>query len=351
MNTQKLLKELGIVENKHTRKHASGLKNIHSFLKENKKLITGVNIESASVQFGRETEKKNGETTTINEGQTLEGYKIIATTQTGCYSFVLPKNVALYNWFGEVIDLPALEAPSEEKQGESFTISADILAAIKKAVAFVDKDKNSFRPALQCICIDIKDNVCKVIATNAIYVYISAEFTCNYPGEVQLLIKGTDLKGLQTSKAEVIDITIYRDSVKINGNRFDLQNLQFVDYNRVLPDYKNSMNFDRPKLLTAIKTVEPFANPVSKKIDLHLNGNISLYAQDVDMCWDNSTAVGYNFKEFPDVDISFNSSYLRTCLNAFKSDNIDLYSAGEADKIICLTDGKDKAYLMPVMKY
>lgn len=358
MTVQKILKELGLTENKYSRKHSSALKNIHAFLKENRALITGVEIGAGTVQFGRETEhyKKTwrsiAEIQVNNEGEKMEGYKIAITTQTGCYSFILPKNAALYNWFNEVIELPALGMPANQVQGEGFTMDARIVEALKKASAFVDKDKKSLRPNLQCVCIDVKDGRCKVIASNGFYLFVSQELECNYTGgERQILICGADLKGLKPVKADKVNAVITGNNIAIEGNSFEIQPLKYVNYMQVMPVYNQRMNFNVDQLTKAIKAVEPFANKFTKQIKFHLNGNINLYAEDQDFQQCNTTEIPYNLKEFPDMDINFNGQYLRTCLAAFKEQNLDMYSAGNEDKGVIISNGLDQVLLLPLMPY
>lgn len=338
--------------------HCKHLATAYQFLKRERLNITKVGFAARNITllYGRHTESKreHGEwvTNVLNEGTPIIANKIKVTTQTGTYNFTVPIENDFYREICDLLQLPCTIAPKQDaKPLNSFKIDSYVLAAIKKAAKFTSDD--DLRPAMQCICLHFENNTCEVVATNAHYLYTSKLLVCSQQNKrFEILISPESIKKVCDikTKDETVLLSILKDNqVIINDVTFNVLATKFPDYKCVIAHYETKMQFDRERLIACIKICEPFANKFTKQINFHLNGKIELQAQDVDFSFERQTSLPYVSKDFPDMDIAFNGTMLRTCLSIFKESEIEMHSNGNSSRMAIFTNGSDKACIMPLM--
>jgi DNA polymerase III sliding clamp (beta) subunit (PCNA family) len=288
----------------------------------------------------------------------LKGCKVLIDTTKGIYSFVVPVQNKFFYALCDLLKLVyAPESKVKPEIKKTIVICNTVFKSIRKAMQFVSHD--DLRPAMTGIYLSFEDYKCKVVATNAHYLFYSEPHTLfldadeySKPFEEYGLIiapsafkKIAALKVFNCLKIEIID----ECNALANDIEIELIDAKFPDYKVVIPEYKTYMSFERKDLINAVKEVEPAANKSTSQVTFHLNGNIELNAQDVDFGFENNQRLNYLYKDFEDMDIAFDSRLLKTCLNAFEESDLKMYSGSQNTKAVLFTNDKDTALLMPLM--
>ena len=359
MNTNEILAALYLPKNKYTQTHCSRLSEVYKFLKGIKADI--ISSEVSGVEkflFAHVTKKKYSNVTRqmenniIHEGSEMKANKITVKTSYGCYSFAVPVGNAFYFAVCELLGIEYQKAASEEKQAIKVIEieSSEIFSTIKKAAKFVSKDK--LRPAMQCVLLNFENSALEVAAKNAHYLYMSKLYKANTGNEnVKLLLSIESVKKLSGLKDnnQITTIKVYSDSEgSVNGVPVTFETLRYPDYKCVIPEYSESMTFDRVKLIATVKQVQTMANKSCKQVKFHLNGNIALSSQDVCFSFGSDATIPYISKTFPDMDTAFNAKFLNDVLGIFKSKELKMYSNGIGSKCSIFSDGNEKILLMPL---
>jgi DNA polymerase-3 subunit beta len=160
------------------------------------------------------------------------------------------------------------------------------------------------------------------------------------------------LKGLSKLKLkndEPLAIEVFEKTATFNGFEVSLFDGNFPQYEVVIPNYTQAMEFDREQLIKNVKKVMPYANKSTSQVTFHLNGCISMRSEDIDFGFECDAEMPYISKEFPDTDIAFNGKFLNECLGSFKDKTVKMYSDGISTKAALFTNDKDTLLLMPLM--
>lgn len=358
MKTTQILKALNLVSNQYTRNHCSKLADIFSLLKEIKKDITEVLLlESELVYIGKTTEIKYRNREIVKEivsnGIEMKGQKIQVTFTKGVYTFTLPTDNEFYFAVCELLEITGAKKETvKETVLQSISVDANIIKAIGKAAKFVSKD--NFRPAFTTICLHFKDGKVKVVATDAHRLFYSRDFLADNVGEMKVLIASNfaEISKIKVDKTDTlplltIDLTNENKAI-IGGVKCELlSNIDYPNYEQVIPSYKDAMQFDKKSLIAGIKEVLPYSN--KSTVIFHLNGAIQMMAQDVDFSFETEKTIKYISKDFIDTDIAFNGKFLIECLSTFKASELSMYHNGSPFEGAIFTDGIDNCLLMPLM--
>lgn len=278
------------------------------------------------------------------------GCKIRIDLTTGSYTFPVPVGTPFYREVCNILNLPLENQEPEEKPviKRMFTLPANAFDAIKRAMKFVSGD--DLRPAMTCVAIEIKDNKMLVVATDAHRLFKSREFEVSGPpGSHTYLLPATFLKRLPKAVSE--DFSLYElkgEKVSFCGITVDLMDARYPDWRVVMPEYSNSVTFNRQDMIDNVKEVVVYANKSTAQVNFTFNGEIMLSAQDVDFSFESKKRMRYLTKTMDDLTIAFNGKFFAECLGAFKSEEI-IFQGSTATKAGILTDGKDLTLIMPLM--
>lgn len=359
MNAKDIIGALKMPDSKYYKNHAIRLAGVYSFLKQIRRDIRKVEILDTNhpLKFGRATEMrvKNCEPYeyAISEGKDVPAALIRIETKTGEYKFAVPYG-AIYNEFCEVLRiatrLETAPAPIETPIRTIYT-SSDVLRSLGKAAKFVSKD--DLRPNLQRVCITMDRTGLEVAATNCHYLYRSRKMDSWYRGErLHLLIDAKDAVALSKKKPSRLKIPIelfpdYR--IKIDGVECQTLNESFPDFRAIIPTYSEYMTVDRNGLISAVKEVLPLANKATHQVALLINGNIKIETGDVDFGCGSEKEISYLEKTFPDMAIAFDGKLLTQSLASFEEETVKIYSAGESEKMVIVSNDVDSVMLMPLV--
>lgn len=360
MKSNEILKAFNLPKTKETSAHCSKLSAIYSLFKEIHADILTAEIVEQNVAFyiGKTSESKweNRQLVkhVLTAGYKVTGNKIKVTTKRGEYVLSLPTDNSFYSAVCTVIGLPFMEVAKENTSAPTKTVLVEcgLFEAIKKAAKFVSKD--NLRPAMTGVCLHFENDTLQVVATNAHYLYMSRKFECvsTDNNTFEIIISPESLQQFAKLKDSeltgTIDILPDNKAV-INGVNVSLIDARFPDYKCVVPEYKDAMEFDRAKMIAAIKKVAVYANKSTSHVSFHLNGKVELSAQDIDFSFEGTAELPYISKTFPDMDIAFNGKLMNECLGVFKDKELKMYSNGSSTKAAIFTNGTDSALLMPLM--
>ena len=110
----------------------------------------------------------------------------------------------------------------------------------------------------------------------------------------------------------------------------------YPDYDRVIPvDNSKELLIDREALISSIKRVSLFSNPLSSQIRINLSENkLNLYAQDVDFGGEAQETVDCQYSS-PDIELAYNAHYL-----------LDIMRHIDTEKVKILIENPDGAGLV-----
>jgi len=279
--------------------------------------------------------------------------QVTISHKTGSYSFPFPIGNKLYNVIASMAGETVIETKKEVNVLNTVAVDSGIFATFSKAVKFISKD--GLRPAMQHICLDFENYKCEVVATDAHRLYLSPKFEGSEKERVQILINEQTAKILAKNKpdSELTEISILdNDRIMVNGEIYNNQTewnyMKFPDYRCVIPDYKESMQFEVKPFIANVKKVMPYANKSTNQVNFHLNGSIALHSQDVDFSFECNADMPYITKSFPDTDIAFNGKLLTESLSIFKEKVIKMKTAGNSKQAGIFTNDTDTVLLMPL---
>ena len=110
----------------------------------------------------------------------------------------------------------------------------------------------------------------------------------------------------------------------------------YPDYDRVIPvDNSKELFIDRDSLISSIKRVSLFSNPLSSQIRINISENkMSLYAQDVDFGGEAQETVDCQYSS-PEIELAYNAHYL-----------LDIMRHIDTEKVKILIENPDGAGLV-----
>ena len=326
---------------------------------EIKELLQKFNDKNDAIQnlLKIETQKISDSVFTIEEmRKELELFKgvriyVCINQNNGIYSFTLPIENKFYNEVCSLLNIACIEPLKEEKRAvRKITIDSVIINEIKKAAKFVSFDE--LRPVFQGICLHFENNSCEVVATDAHKLFISEAIKCDSGEETfELVIAPESIKKASSIKSCLeIDIEVYEDSICIDNVEINiLKDVRYPKYKDVVPAYSHSINFNRTRVMQAVKEVKVYANKCSNQVNLYMNGQIEISAQDIDFSFEAKRRVEYLSKDFEDTTMGFNGNFFNMCLQNFKEENIEMQTDGQPTKGVIFTNKKDRVLLMPLM--
>lgn len=232
-----------------------------------------------------------------------------------------------------------------------FQFQENFLVGLKKCVEFVTWDE--LRPAMTKICLDIKDSVVKLVATDA-HTLIYEDFEIVEKSEKQLLVPAKDIKSLP------IESGIFR----ANDNSFEIECTQFKkrgrlfngkaypEYDKVIPkpkDYVGKIGCDKNDLLDALEKIRVINNSNTNQVELDANGELIISSKEY---WTKKKNVFIKIECSCSGDTeSFNidASKLKKVLRSIDGKVIHFNLTGRNKAIIVSSDGH-KRLLMPSIK-
>jgi len=354
MKANEILNILGINKpNKSDKAHAAKLSEIFGLMKSFKPVdFLEVKIQPCpNFTFGSYSTEGNrwNKPEQIQSDFKTDAMRVTVKTLTGSYSQNIPTKPDIYLPFLRLFPSILIAQPTEVKE----TKKADFelyfnevqTKVIKAAAKFCSKD--IFKPAQNCVFIEVKDNRVNVAATDG-HKLFSESFN-----DIGLLPEGIFLipvKNLTSVKKDLM-IEFFKgehniETGKINGLNFDYCNEPFPNYMNVWPKYDKFVECDRKELINAVKCQLPFANKTTHQIKFHFNGSIAINAKDLDFNNESGVKISYSDKTTPDFEIAFNGKFLIESLSALQSQKVKIYSDGKPSKAVILNDS---VLLMPVM--
>lgn len=307
--------------------------------------------DAAKVKWDSEADSETVPIEQLRESMMFyEGCKIRIDLNTGSYTFPIPVGTPFYREVCNLLKLPLPEQEAAEKPviKRMFTLPADAFDAIKRAMKFVSGDE--LRPAMTCVVIEITDNKMLVVATDAHRLFKSREFEVSGPpGSHTYLLPASSLKRLPKAVSE--DFSLYElkgEKVSFCGITVDLIDARYPDWRVVMPEYSNSVTFNRQDMIDNVKEVAVYANKSTAQVNFTFNGEIILSAQDVNFSFESKKRMRYLTKTMDDLTIAFNGKFFAECLGAFKSEEI-IFQGASPTKAGILTDDVDTVLIMPLM--
>lgn len=382
MKLNEILKALSLVNTEANRKYCNKLANIFTLCKELVKMpsyFIYTDVIKGNLQMVRQLPEILPTNYTTNEfyrraceglifqqviyGNFEQWQRVEIKHNNGKYIFDVPTDNEFYYAICEVLGVCYIKQSSEEIEPICKIVTyPEIIEAIKKASKFVSDD--DLRPSMTGVCIDISNNGIQIVATNAHYLYTSkfyggeistgAKYIDIKESEVmQFIIDGQSIKALRKLKVSndsPVNIDVFDNgTIKINGLQCNLIDARYPDYKCVIPEYKDSMTFDRKQMIENIKKVEKFANKSTTQVNFYLNSNIKLSACDIDFAFEAKSEMNYLNKSFNDMEIAFNGKLMQTVLNNFKDSELKMYSAGINTKAAIFSNDNEICLLMPLM--
>lgn len=270
----------------------------------------------------------------------------------GSYSFPFPVANKFYDTLagmaGETVNKEPVAAP---KVISTVVVSAGILPSLSTACKFISKD--DLRPVMQQVCIAIENNKVEVVATDAHQLYQSKKLPAVQKARIEILVSEKDAKAISKIKTDedTIEIKILKgDKIMIAGKIFDrFSGNKFPNYRVVIPKYKKYVEFDREDFVDTVKSVMIYANKSTNQVNLNINGQIVMTAQDVDFSFEGNAKMAYITKKIPDTLIGFNGKFLIQAVNTFKDKKVKMFTDGNPNRAGIFTNGIDSVLLMPLM--
>lgn len=343
MNTKDILTAIGAPICAYNNKIATRLSKAYQFFNEIKGEIISAELSpnASELAFQSEDDKKP-----------IMGHMLTVVTQTGQYSMAIPTHNAFYYAVCDVIGL-AYETPAKIGSVLSTVIiETKALKALKTAIKFTSKDQ--LRPAMMSVCIAMEDAKLQILATDGHRLYMSEKTDCNQYDRREILLSCQDAKNIAAMdiKEELCELHLCEgDRVRIAGYECQTVDARFPDYRCIVPEYSAYMSFSKDAFVNTAKQVLPFANKWCRKVTLHLNGNISITAVDVDFGMETTKALPYVEKTFADTDIAIDGKYLVESAAIFKEKEVRLYTDGDPKKPVVLSNGRENILMttMPLI--
>ena len=361
MKTNQILTAINLPICNNNTQHAKKLSLIYDHIKSISKEIINVTFEPTIMFFGQyaidEFIKGQWQRKILIEGEKLPANILTIETLTGSYKVTLPTNNNFYTLFCSL--LPNYTPSYQKNQSEVIcdvliNFPGDVFNDFKNGVKFTEK--TPLRPVFECVCVDIKESECNIVATNGHKLYKSESYIVENSEPMQILINAKDMKAICSKKPQFVSIEIYYkqgtteiDYCIANDHKFTPLNERYVNYNAVMPEYSTFMEFDKKEFSNNLAIVSKSAHKVTNQVKFHLNGSIEMTAGDIDYGNEANAKMPYYSKNFDDVNIGFNSKYLNDCLNVFKGDSMQMFTEGKANRPVVFKSKETNAnvLLMP----
>ncbi len=354
MKANEILNVLGLKKpNQVEKAHAKKLSDIFGLMASFKPVqFLEVKIEPAQgFTFGSYSTEGNrwNKPEQVQSELKMDAMRVTVKTVTGQYVQNIPTTPDIYLPFLKLFPSHLIAQPIKkeyQKADIELYFSEAQTEVIKRAAKFVCK--NDFRPALNCVFIEVKNGLVNIAATDA-----HKLFTESFRDTIGLLPDGIFLlpgKDVTKVKKELF-VEFFKgehkiETGKINGLSFDVVNDPYPNYMKVWPQYDKYVECDRKELINAVKGQLPFANKITHQIKFHFNGSVAISAEDLDFANESGVKIPYSFKTTPDFEIGFNGKFLLESLSTLQDKTVKIYSDGKPSKAVVL----DKSIvLVPLM--
>jgi len=214
-----------------------------------------------------------------------------------------------------------------------------------------------FRPALTGVLCQIMENEYRMVATDGhrLVKIIDKEFKGN--GFTRDLIIPT--KALNFVARNLPESGNQKITLSENHVLFELPdtkiysriiNEPYPDYDRVIPsDFTKELLIDRANLISSVKRVSLFSNPITSQVKIALSENtINISAQDIDFGGEANENISCDYQG-ENLDIAYNANYLIDILRHLDTDKIK-FTVNDADgPALIFPDDDSKVNLNIVM--
>ena len=365
MNAKELLFEINVPQNVYTNLHASKMISIFNLVKSIKKDI----IDSAIVDqiekypIGKRTTmcmnySGEGVINDICSGYDVAADQFLVQTKTGEYIFICPVACELHTMFCNILGIE--NNKQIEEITEKITFAPELITKLKKAIKYTQSQKDIITKNNDHVSILIKDGLAEVCANDLHLLYLSEKIKCKGKNQ-QILINPRSFSKIRAIKEKDFKLNVEfsvfkKDNVvfaNFCGVNLVLTEGEYPNYKPIIPDYTEKMIFNQMDIYNLVRQVKKSANEVSEVIHLHLNGKIEISAFDEYYKTKSLSAINYENKTFPDMDVDFNGSQFLKAVEVFDSENIEMYSEGNNQKcaLFKAENSKDVAMLMPFYSY
>lgn len=279
----------------------------------------------------------------------------------GSYTFYIPTDNDFCNY---VMGLIGANVVIKEKETAKpvfeAILSSLFITQVKTALPFVGRD--TLRPAMTGICIEIKGDCFNLAATDGHRLYVGQSCLSDSSDNVLHrfiipLAKAKEIAALKRKDKEYpVTLLVYKEALNTwsDGN-FDIEGVkgQFIDarfpeYQCVIPENPYTLEVSREELLSHIRQNLGAANKVTNAVRFYLNGNVKIECCDKDMELESTTQFDYVKSNVPDMSISFNGKLLSEVLKSSKSKNVRIELSTSSRAGIFKDDlSNDLALLMP----
>jgi DNA polymerase-3 subunit beta len=99
----------------------------------------------------------------------------------------------------------------------------------------------------------------------------------------------------------------------------------YPDYDRVIPvDNSKELVIGREELMSSIKRVSLFSNPLSSQIRVNVaDNNLKIYAQDVDFGGEAQESINCQYSS-PEIELAYNAHYLLDILRHIDTEQVKI---------------------------
>lgn len=334
------------------KEHAKTLADIFVMIKELAPKVVDVERKENEFYFGREYSYKtwNSERYVSIDGITMKGELWTIKTLSGSYTVSLPIDNPLYYAFCNLFTqfVSAQTKPESITPDRIFVFSKEPTTEVKKAMKFIVFDR--LQDSMNNVHVKVKDGYVEIMGTNGTKLYRSGFlYYDESEKDITFLLPIESLKAANIKDSLTIGLYFDRDTITkgvVNGVSFDHCQASPLQYDNVIPEYYDFVQFNKKELIQVIKSVLPTANKVTHAINFYFNGAIQVSAEDLYFSYENDVRIPYSKKTCKDFKIAFNGKLLLDCLNSIDGNLVRLYSNGENNKPIVIDN---KALLMPVV--
>jgi DNA polymerase III subunit beta len=250
------------------------------------------------------------------------------------------------------------EYPSVPVVDSSLNVTIDnpsLKLMVEKTIFACSTDH--FRPALTGVLCQIMEKEYRMVATDGhrLVKIIDTDFSGN--GFTRDLIIPT--KALNFVARNLPESGNQKITLSENHVLFDLPdtkiysriiNEPYPDYDRVIPsEFTKELIIDRAKLISSVKRVSLFSNPITSQVKIALSENkINISAQDIDFGGEANENISCDYNG-ESLEIAYNANYLIDILRHLDSENVK-FTVNDADgPALIFPDESKKGNLNVVM--
>lgn len=269
--------------------------------------------------------------------------QITVSHDKGNYVFTVPFQQPFYNLFLKAIG-GKVEAVEIECI-ESFELSCEIIASIKKAVKFVGKD--DLHPVFSNVMLEIGNNQCKAVSTDAHYLFTSIPYPIQTSKEYKLLIPTKDALKISKLKGPQMCKIIDGQTIQIGECTVVLFDGNYPNYMVILPTYDHSTVFETTQFKSIVKQSLATANKTTSMVSMTVNGTIKLQSEDRDFEYSGTSQMNYVSSNI-DFTIGFSGKRMLTCLEVM-DDYTQFETDGNRNQGMYLKSKDSTILLMPLI--